>query len=232
MPANPSFLNGSSASGRTWSACRSSNRTWLRCRRAASCRISAYWHGEHAYSGVATAHRRDALPTNPSSAIPNSTSKLVSSTAQVGDFLFVSVYVPNGGKDFPAKIISDAVRFMGEATARRRLRVVLCGDINIARTEMDVHPAPARHRPESRGAGAVRDILGDHLVDVGRASIPQSPSFTWWAPWRNMRARNIGWRLDYVLAANLGGESRASCAAYRRRRHPRPRAGYRGVRPE
>ena len=26
--------------------------------------------------------------------------------------------------------------------------------------------------------------------------------FTWWAPWRNMRQRNIGWRLDYVLASN------------------------------
>jgi exodeoxyribonuclease-3 len=25
--------------------------------------------------------------------------------------------------------------------------------------------------------------------------------FTWWAPWRNMRQRNIGWRLDYILAS-------------------------------
>ncbi|PYP43507.1 MAG: exodeoxyribonuclease III, partial [Gemmatimonadetes bacterium] len=25
--------------------------------------------------------------------------------------------------------------------------------------------------------------------------------FTWWAPWRNLRARNIGWRLDYMLAS-------------------------------
>ena len=25
--------------------------------------------------------------------------------------------------------------------------------------------------------------------------------FTWWAPWRDMRKRNIGWRLDYVLAS-------------------------------
>jgi hypothetical protein len=25
--------------------------------------------------------------------------------------------------------------------------------------------------------------------------------FTWWAPWRNMKERNIGWRLDYVLAS-------------------------------
>jgi exodeoxyribonuclease-3 len=25
--------------------------------------------------------------------------------------------------------------------------------------------------------------------------------FTWWAPWRDMKKRNIGWRLDYVLAS-------------------------------
>ena len=25
--------------------------------------------------------------------------------------------------------------------------------------------------------------------------------FTWWAPWRNLRQRNIGWRIDYVLAS-------------------------------
>jgi exodeoxyribonuclease-3 len=31
---------------------------------------------------------------------------------------------------------------------------------------------------------------------------PDNPNlFTWWAPWRNLRARNIGWRLDYVLAS-------------------------------
>ena len=34
--------------------------------------------------------------------------------------------------------------------------------------------------------------------------------FTWWAPWRNMRARNIGWRLDYVLASKgLAGRAEA-----------------------
>ncbi|HET6899878.1 MAG TPA: endonuclease/exonuclease/phosphatase family protein, partial [Vicinamibacteria bacterium] len=25
--------------------------------------------------------------------------------------------------------------------------------------------------------------------------------FTWWAPWRQMREKNIGWRLDYILAS-------------------------------
>jgi exodeoxyribonuclease-3 len=25
--------------------------------------------------------------------------------------------------------------------------------------------------------------------------------FTWWPPWRDMRQRNIGWRIDYILAS-------------------------------
>jgi exodeoxyribonuclease-3 len=35
--------------------------------------------------------------------------------------------------------------------------------------------------------------------------------FTWWAPWRNMRQRNIGWRLDYVLASDDLAASVQSC---------------------
>jgi exodeoxyribonuclease-3 len=39
--------------------------------------------------------------------------------------------------------------------------------------------------------------------------------FTWWAPWRNMRQRNIGWRLDYVLAAHALFQRVRSCAVHR-----------------
>jgi exodeoxyribonuclease-3 len=35
--------------------------------------------------------------------------------------------------------------------------------------------------------------------------------FTWWAPWRNMRQRNIGWRLDYVLASPSIAARAQSC---------------------
>jgi len=45
-------------------------------------------------------------------------------------------------------------------------------------------------------------IISHGLEDVGRALEPANDQmFTWWAPWRNMRQRNIGWRLDYVLAS-------------------------------
>jgi exodeoxyribonuclease-3 len=56
------------------------------------------------------------------------------------------------------------------------------------------------------------EILGDHLVDVGRALQPQNDAmFTWWPPWRNMRARNIGWRIDYILASRSIAERATRC---------------------
>jgi exodeoxyribonuclease-3 len=53
-------------------------------------------------------------------------------------------------------------------------------------------------------------------VDVGRALDPANDElFTWWAPWRNLRQRNIGWRIDYVLMdARLA--ARAQSAVSRR----------------
>ncbi len=45
-------------------------------------------------------------------------------------------------------------------------------------------------------------MIGEGLVDVGRALDPDNDRlYTWWAPWRNLRQRNIGWRIDYVLAS-------------------------------
>ena len=55
-------------------------------------------------------------------------------------------------------------------------------------------------RPEERERFA--RLLDAGLVDVGRALDPANDElFTWWAPWRNLRQRNIGWRIDYVLAS-------------------------------
>jgi exodeoxyribonuclease-3 len=102
----------------------------------------------------------------------------------------------------------------------RRLRaegreLVLCGDINIARTDMDVHPRERKpgivgQRPEEREL--FEALLDDRLIDVGRALDPENANlFTWWAPWRNLRARNIGWRLDHILASSSIASRARSC---------------------
>ena len=58
-----------------------------------------------------------------------------------------------------------------------------------------------------------RADVGEHLVDVGRAKDPANERlFTWWPPWRNMRARNMGWRLDYILASQSIARRVQTCA--------------------
>jgi exodeoxyribonuclease III len=124
----------------------------------------------------------------------------------LGDVTFASVYVPNGGKDFAAKMrfLEGIETWAAEAQAADR-GLVVCGDLNVARSDMDIHPK--ERKPNQVGARAderllFERILSHDLVDVGRAMEPTNDSlFTWWAPWRSMRERNIGWRIDYVLAS-------------------------------
>ncbi len=57
-----------------------------------------------------------------------------------------------------------------------------------------------------------RGFLGRGLVDLGRQLHPDDDAlFTWWAPWRNLRQRNIGWRIDYVLASQPLAVRASSC---------------------
>jgi exodeoxyribonuclease-3 len=133
-----------------------------------------------------------------------------------GNLILASVYVPNGGKDFEAKLsfLTRLIAWSRQLHAEGR-QLVLCGDMNIARSDIDVHPKERKPRavgqlPEERAL--FEQLLGDHLVDVGRALDPDNENlFTWWAPWRNLRARNIGWRLDYVLASKAIAARVTSC---------------------
>ena len=55
-------------------------------------------------------------------------------------------------------------------------------------------------------------LFQSSLVDVGRTLDPLNDElYTWWAPWRNLRQRNIGWRIDYVVASpGLAGHASAA----------------------
>jgi exodeoxyribonuclease-3 len=174
------------------------------------------WHGVNAYSGVSLHVRRGLLDTEPVFGHPDFDMECRIVQAELGNLLLASVYVPNGGKDYEAKLA-----FMRRLAAWTKQlhdagrELVLCGDINITRTEMDVHPRERKpgvigQRPEERDLFA--QLMGEHLVDVGRALDPDNPGlFTWWAPWRNLRQRNIGWRLDYIFATPATAARAESC---------------------
>ena len=175
-----------------------------------------YWHGERAYSGVGLHVRRDVAPERPAFAHPSFDHENRIVAAEIGNLIVASIYVPNGGKDFPAKMrfLEAMDSWVEEAHAGGR-QLVLCGDMNVARTERDVHPKERKPNaigqlPEERAL--IERILSRGLVDVGRTLDPDNDGlFTWWAPWRNMRQRNIGWRLDYVFASEALAARATSC---------------------
>ena len=179
-----------------------------------------YWHGNKAYSGVGLHVSKDLAPDRPEFSHPpfDHESRIVA--ARIGALTVASVYVPNGGKDYPAKLrFLEAIEAWAASFAANAAALVLCGDLNVARAEMDVHPRERRpniigQRPEERQL--IEGILGRGLTDVGRALDPANDRlFTWWAPWRGLRQRNIGWRLDYVLASSDLASRAVACAASR-----------------
>lgn len=161
----------------------------------------SYWHGgPKGYSGVAL-HVAQRLGV-PRFTVPafDVESRIVQ--ARVGELDLISVYVPNGGKDFPAKMsFLEAL----EAHVRVLPQAIVCGDLNVARADIDVHPRERKKKaigqlPVEREL--FERMLGHGLVDVQRSLHPEDDTlFTWWAPWRELRQKNVGWRIDYILAS-------------------------------
>ena len=174
------------------------------------------WHGHGGYSGVAVFARRELAPEQPRFGHPDFDFESRVVVAELPGLRVASVYVPNGGKDFPAKMrfLDRLIGWAGEAQ-RDGMPVVICGDLNVAHTDQDLHPKERKpgaigQRPEERAE--FDRLLAQGLVDVGRSLAPGDDAmFSWWAPWRNLRQRNIGWRIDYVLASRALAARATSC---------------------
>jgi exodeoxyribonuclease-3 len=164
------------------------------------------WHGESAYSGVALLVRADRVAAAPAFIHPPFDFENRVVAAEVGGVTVACLYVPNGGKDFEAKLrfVGALDGWVAESIEAGR-PLLLCGDLNITATDADVHA-------KERRAGAIgqRDdersllsaLLARGLVDVGRSLDPDNRAlFTWWPPWRGLRQKNVGWRIDYVVAS-------------------------------
>jgi exodeoxyribonuclease-3 len=179
-----------------------------------------YWHGGKGYSGVGLHLRKAAFPERPAYSHPAFDFETRIVVARLPELDVASIYVPNGGKDFPAKMrfLEAMEEHAREAQAAGRA-IVLAGDLNVARTEMDVHPKERKPNaigqlPEERAL--LERIISRGLVDLGRELDPDNEQlFTWWPPWRSMRERNIGWRLDYVLASAPLAAKALRCPAFR-----------------
>ena len=180
----------------------------------------AHWHGEGGYSGVALLISKELCPRRPSISHPAFDMECRASVVALGELEIASLYIPNGGKDFGAKerFLEGLVEFAGQRHAAGK-RLMLCGDFNVAHTPKDVHESlrDPQLTGQTSGERAMIDRLFAHgLTDLGRQFAPEDDAlFTWWAPWRQHREKNVGWRLDLVVTSEPVTKQAKSCTAVR-----------------
>jgi exodeoxyribonuclease-3 len=132
--------------------------------------------------------------------------------ARFGRLAVANVYFPKGSgtaRDntrVPYKLAFYRALFARlERLRRGGLRVLAMGDFNTAHREIDL----ARPRDNLRTSGFLPEEraeldrwLAAGWVDAFRRLHPDEPGhYTWWRQWGGARERNVGWRIDYVLAS-------------------------------
>lgn len=129
--------------------------------------------------------------------------------AEFEKFFVVSVYTPNSGEalarlDYRQQWDEEFRRHVNWLD--RRKPVIICGDLNVAHEAIDI-ARPKENYNKSAGY-TQKEIDGfDHLlksgfIDTWRHQHPDEIKYSYWNYWMNAREKNVGWRIDYVLASN------------------------------
>jgi exodeoxyribonuclease-3 len=164
-------------------------------------------HGEATWNGVAILSRvglYDVVPGLPGApGFPHPESRAISATCD--GIRVVSVYVPNGrvpdSEHYEYKLAWLAA--LRQVLAEGPEATLLCGDMNIAPTDADVFD-PDAYIGQTHVTPAEREALADlqalGLRDVVRDRWPNERVFTYWDYRAGMFHRDLGMRIDLVLA--------------------------------
>ncbi|MBW2240918.1 MAG: exodeoxyribonuclease III [Deltaproteobacteria bacterium] len=175
------------------------------------------WHAEFSaakrpgYSGVGLYARRkpDAVETALGQRSFDDEGRV--QIARFGRLIVANIYFPNGsGKDRDNSRVPYKLRFYRalfqrlDRLRRGGFRVLVMGDFNTAHREIDL--ARPKGNRETSGFLPVERKEIDRWHDAGwvdtfRHFEPGPEHYSWWSQRFGVRKKNIGWRIDYVLAS-------------------------------
>lgn len=129
-------------------------------------------------------------------------------TAEFEKFYVVTVYTPNSKRDLSRLDLRDKQwdpAFLEHCKELEKTKpVIFCGDLNVAHTEDDLANPSSNHQThgftDEERAG-FQKFLDAGFVDTFRMFTKGNGHYSWWTHWANARARNVGWRIDYILVS-------------------------------
>lgn len=137
---------------------------------------------------------------------PNTEGRVIA--LEFKDFYIATVYTPNAKDDLSRiplrhkKWDPAFLTYMKELEKKKP--VVFCGDLNVAHTSDDL----ARPKENEGVKGftkeereGIQKMIDSDFVDTFRIFTKGNGYYSWWSHFANSRARNIGWRIDYIFVS-------------------------------
>ena len=122
------------------------------------------------------------------------------------EFTLLNVYFPNGKRDlgrldYKMKFYDYFLKYINELRDRGE-KVIFCGDVNTAHTEIDL----ARPKDNVNVSGFLPierkwmdKLVSADWVDTYRLINGDKMEYSWWSQRSGARSRNVGWRIDYFF---------------------------------
>jgi exodeoxyribonuclease-3 len=136
-------------------------------------------------------------------------------TAKFEKCVVVTVYTPNSQPELAR--LDDRVEW--EAMLRKYLKlleeyakvpVVLCGDLNCAHNEIDLHNPKGKSKTagfSTEERAEFQKMIDEGFTDSFRYLHPEEAKYSYFSNFANSRARGIGWRIDYFLVSDSAKEN-------------------------
>lgn len=166
----------------------------------------SFWHSAEkpGYSGVAVYSKSEPLNVRSGIGIPEIDCEGRVLQLEFSNTILLNCYFPNSQRDH-ARLgykleFCDAIFKHCEKIRSEGKNLVLCGDFNIAHQEIDLKNPKTNENnagflPEERAW--MSRFLAAGYADVFREQTRDPGHYTWWSYRPGVRAKNIGWRLDY-----------------------------------
>ena len=170
-----------------------------------------YWNyaKRKGYSGTAVFTKKEPVSVTYGMGIEKHDDEGRLITLDMGDFVFITVYVPNSQNELKRldyrmeweKDFRDYVTGLAKDKP-----VIICGDMNVAHKEIDIKNPASNHKnpgftDEEREK--MTELLDAGFTDSFRYKYPNlTDAYSWWSYRFNSRERNAGWRIDYFIVSN------------------------------
>jgi|TARA_B110000438_G_scaffold63623_2_gene64123 exodeoxyribonuclease-3 len=129
--------------------------------------------------------------------------------ADYNNFSVMSVYFPSGSsgdirQEFKIKFLNLFEQYITEIKTKIPA-LIICGDYNICHKSIDIHN-PVRNKKTSGFLPEERQWMSSFIdsgfIDAFRINNNKPHQYSWWSYRSNARAKNLGWRIDYIMISD------------------------------